>query len=181
MVLVNVDDVLYIGHDPEATMKRIQGTFQLKDDKIEKPYMSLGAQIFQKVAGGMECWTTSSEQYVKAAIAIVEANLDKTGQRLPTRCTTPLQSGYRPELDITSELKIDGVRYFQELIGVRSHSAKCWSDWMSNPQMPKPIVKRSNPIHIVIERNVQSFVCPIAATSFHQYQAFQQTYHLTDP
>jgi hypothetical protein len=118
MVLVYVDDVLCISHDPAATMKGIQGTFKLKDDKIEKPTHYLGAQISQKVIDGVECWTMSSEQYVKAAIANVEAKLDKTGQCLPTRCNTPLQSGYRPELDVTVELKIEGIRYFQELIGV---------------------------------------------------------------
>ena len=60
----------------------------------------------------------SSEQYIKAAIANVETKLDKEGQRLPTRCITPMKSGYRPETDVTAELKIDGIRYFQELIGV---------------------------------------------------------------
>jgi hypothetical protein len=94
MVLVYVDDVLSISHDPEATMKGIQGTFKLKADKIEKPTMYLGTQISQKVIGGVECWTMSSEKYIKAAIANVEAKLDKSGQCLPTRCTTPLQSGY---------------------------------------------------------------------------------------
>ena len=29
-----------------------------------------------------------------------------------------MQANYRPELDETAELKIDGIRYFQELIGV---------------------------------------------------------------
>ena len=29
-----------------------------------------------------------------------------------------MQGNYRPELDTSSELKIEGVRYFQELIGV---------------------------------------------------------------
>jgi hypothetical protein len=90
----------------------------LKDDKIKKPTHYLGAQISQKVINGIECWTMSSEQYVKVAIANMEAKLDKTGQCLPTRCNTPLQSGYRPELDVTAELKIEGIRYFQELIGV---------------------------------------------------------------
>jgi hypothetical protein len=94
MVLVYVDDILCISHDTVATMKGIQGTFKLKDDKIEEPTMHLGAQISQKVIGGVECWTMSSEKYVKAVIANVETKLDKTGQHLPTRCTTPLQSGY---------------------------------------------------------------------------------------
>jgi hypothetical protein len=35
MLLVYVDDVLCISHDAKATMKGIQGTFKLKEDKIE--------------------------------------------------------------------------------------------------------------------------------------------------
>ena len=59
------------------------------------------------------------EQYVKAAIANVEEfKLDVLGQQLPTRCTTPLQGNYRPELDTSADFKIEGVRYYQELIGV---------------------------------------------------------------
>jgi hypothetical protein len=88
MLLVYVDDVLCISHDAEATMKGIQGTFKLKEDKIEIPTNYLGAQISQKVIDGTSCWTMSSEQYIKAAIANVETKLDKEGQRLPSRCLT---------------------------------------------------------------------------------------------
>ena len=118
MTLVYVDDIMCISHDPRATMESIQNTFKLKDDKIEKPTGYLGAQIEQKVIGGVECWTMSSEQYINAAIANVEQVLDKQGQRLPSKAITPMQSGYRPELDVTAELNIEGMRYFQELIGV---------------------------------------------------------------
>ena len=118
MTLVYVDDILCISADPKATMKGIQETFKLKDDKIEKPEHYLGARLAQKVIGGVECWTMTSDDYVRAAIANVEVALHESGQRLPSRCTTPMQSNYRPELDESPELKIDGVRYFQELIGV---------------------------------------------------------------
>jgi hypothetical protein len=118
MLLVYVDDVLCISHDPTATMKGIQGTFKLKGDKIEVPTHYLGAQISQKTIGGISCWTMSSEQYIKAAIANVESNLDKSGQRLPSRCLTPMTSNYRPETDVSGELKLTGIRYFQELIGI---------------------------------------------------------------
>ncbi|KAI2502131.1 Reverse transcriptase (RNA-dependent DNA polymerase) [Fragilaria crotonensis] len=119
VTLVYVDDILCISHDPRATMEGIQATFRLKDNKIEKPEHYLGAQLEQKIIGDVECWTMSSEEYVKAAIVNVETALDATGQRLlPSRCTTPMQANYRPELDDTSELKVDGVRNFQELIGV---------------------------------------------------------------
>ncbi len=94
MVLVYVDDILCISDDPSATMKGIQATFKLKDDRIEKPEMYLGATLAEKNISGIMCWTMSSEQYVKAAIANVEAKLDESGQRLPTRCTSPLQTNY---------------------------------------------------------------------------------------
>ena len=61
----------------------------------------------------------TSEQYVKAAIANVEATLNESGQRLPLKATTTMQANYRPELDTSAELKLDGMHYYQELIGVR--------------------------------------------------------------
>jgi hypothetical protein len=118
MVLVYVDDILCVSHDPKATMSGIQETFKLKDDKIEKPESYLGAQLAHVVIGGQLCWTMSSHEYVKAAVANVEAALVASGQRLPSRCTTPIQSNYRPELDTTPELNLKGMRYYQEQIGV---------------------------------------------------------------
>ena len=47
-------------------------------------------------------------KYVKQAVAEVELELAKVDQCLPTRVTTPLSQGYRPELDQSREL--DGKR-----------------------------------------------------------------------
>ena len=99
-------------------MSGIQATFKLKDNRIKKPETYLGAQLEQKVIGGVMCWTMSSEQYVKAAVTNVETAIYASGQRLPSKCTTPVQSNYRPELYVTAELKIQGIRYYQELIAV---------------------------------------------------------------
>ena len=40
------------------------------------------------------------------------------GQRLPSKCKTPLAYGYRPELDVTPVLKADGLQQYQELIRI---------------------------------------------------------------
>ena len=45
MVLCYVDDVLCISDDPMKTMKGIQRTFKLKDDKIDEPEYYLGATL----------------------------------------------------------------------------------------------------------------------------------------
>ena len=60
----------------------------------------------------------SLDTYCAAAVKNVEECLNKKGLRLPTKCVTTLQSGYKPELDATPELKADGMQYYQELVGV---------------------------------------------------------------
>ena len=118
MVLCYVDDVLAIGHDPMSTMNGIKRTFKIKNDKIEPPDMYLGAELSTMDVDGVECWVMSSEKYVKAAIQNLEEQLHKVNKRLPTKCYTPLASGYRPELDVSTELNADGLQRYQELIGI---------------------------------------------------------------
>jgi hypothetical protein len=118
-ILCYVDDVLSLSDDPKTTMLGIQDQFKLKDDKIEEPENYLGAVLAKMTMNdGSECWTMSSEKYCKAAVTNVEEKLAKSGRRLPTKCGAPLTSGYKPELDVSQELKADGLNYYQELIGV---------------------------------------------------------------
>jgi hypothetical protein len=56
--------------------------------------------------------------YVKRAIADVEHELAQVDEHLPTKVTTPLSSGHRPELDTSPELDAKLSNYFQRLIGV---------------------------------------------------------------
>ena len=42
----------------------------------------------------------------------------KEDKRLSNKFKTPLKSGYRPELEVSQELKADRVQYYMELIGV---------------------------------------------------------------
>jgi hypothetical protein len=53
----------------------------------------------------------SAEKCVAALVRNVEEALAKKGLRLPTKCYTPLQADYRLELDVSAELKSDGVQY----------------------------------------------------------------------
>ena len=118
-VLVYVDDVLCISDKPELTMAGIQRKFKLKDDKIEEPSMYLGASLSRMInAENKSCWAMSSDEYCQAAVKNVEDVLAKDNLRLPSKCYTPIANGYRPELDVSCELKSDGVQYYQELIGV---------------------------------------------------------------
>ena len=119
-VLCYVDDVLCISKKPMATIQGIKDKFTLKGDKAEAPTDYLGAVLDKMTtANGTVCWTQSADKYLLESVKNVEATLAKKGNKLQTKgCTTPLSSGYRPELDVSAELGTDGHRYYQELIGV---------------------------------------------------------------
>jgi len=57
-------------------------------------------------------------QYLKEAIKNVELELSKSGHCLRGKPTTPMQAGYRPELDISPVLGPEQANYFQSLIGI---------------------------------------------------------------
>ena len=117
-ILCYVDDVLAISEDVTKVLQGIQAIFKFKDNKIVCPKVYLGAQLDNMTVHGFDGWTMSSQKYIKAAIDTMEEVLAKTDQRLPTKCGTPLKSGYRPELDTSPELKQDGLQRYHELIGM---------------------------------------------------------------
>jgi hypothetical protein len=57
-------------------------------------------------------------QYLKEAIKNVELELAKSGHCLCGKPTTPMQTGYRPELDVSPVLGPEQANYFQSLIGI---------------------------------------------------------------
>jgi hypothetical protein len=122
-VLIYVDDILVISHDPQTTMDALSEKYTLKAGSVKEPDSYLGAEIKQwKIEGSDEPekvrWGMSSDTYVKRAIADVERELEQIGKYLPKRVTTPLAQGYRPEIDATGELDDKRANYFQGLIGI---------------------------------------------------------------
>ena len=118
LILCYVDDLLCIHEDPTIALNQIQEDFKFKDGKIEEPDTYLGGDL-SKIANnqGQMCWSMSADKYCMALVKNIEAVLKKKGLRLPSKCVTPLRSGYKPELDCTGELKADGLQWYQEMIG----------------------------------------------------------------
>ena len=84
-----------MSHNAMKTMKGIQPSFKLKDDKIEEPDTYLGAGLSKMTtANGTVCWSMSSETYCKAAVKNVEQKLSEDRKRLPSKCDTPLKLAY---------------------------------------------------------------------------------------
>jgi hypothetical protein len=119
MVLCYVDDVMVISHEPGRTIDGIQAVFKLKGDKASAPDMCLVVTLEKKRnSKGVDCWTMSPEEYVKAAIENVEKKL---GGELPFskgQCPTPMRTDYHPAENTSAELDVEGLGYYQELIGV---------------------------------------------------------------
>jgi hypothetical protein len=117
-LLVYVDDILCISMKPMDTMKDVQNSFKFKGDKIAPPETYLGAKLIKKKINGVDCWTMTSWDYIKAAVANIEEKLKKDGKRLPAKSQTPTIGAYNMELDGTPELDAEGITLYQELIGV---------------------------------------------------------------
>jgi len=111
-ILVYVDDISVISHDPTSIMNHI------KNDKFEPSSTYLCAKLKIRNLNGKPCWTISSYDYIHSAIKNVQQHLSKSNRKLPRLAPTPASYNYCLELDTSPELDATGVQYFQELIGV---------------------------------------------------------------
>ena len=113
-VIFYVDDVIFISDNPLYTLKGIKAKLKLKGDKKEEPDMYLGTHFSKTTnVNGQECWDMSSENYCTSAVNNVESVWENRGLRLPPKCVTPMKFCYRPEMDVTGELKAYGVQWYQ--------------------------------------------------------------------
>jgi hypothetical protein len=122
-VLCYVDDLLVISHNPKAVMDFLAKRYTLKKGSVKEPDTYLGANVKKWNIRGSDNpdktrWAMSSDPYVKRAIQDVESKLELNGLHLGTKASTPLSSGYRPELDVSPELDDQHANYYQGLIGV---------------------------------------------------------------
>jgi hypothetical protein len=118
-ILVYVDDILVISHDPNQAMTTIRLTYRLKEEPTP-PKTYLGATIKQwHISGDLQpVWSMNSQHYIKEAIRCLEAELQKSGKMLIGKPKVPFQHGYRPELDTSPLLDDDQANYYASLIGV---------------------------------------------------------------
>ena len=120
-ILLYTDDALVISQNAENVLKKELGQyFELKPESIGPPKIYLGGHCRKvQLENGVEAWAFGSSQYVKAAVNNVKDYIDQqTRYKLPTKANTPMQTNYRPELDITPELRPVLASYFMSLIGI---------------------------------------------------------------
>jgi hypothetical protein len=122
-VLLYTDDALVVAEDAERILRNEIGKyFELKEESIGDPKIYLGGHVRKvQLDNGVECWAFSSSQYVQAAVKNVEEYLDKradTRWKMPAKADTPIQTSFRPELDVSPELDAVEASYYQSIIGV---------------------------------------------------------------
>ena len=66
-----------------STMSRIKDKFALKNDEVRTPTDYLGSVLEQMTnENGVTCWSQSSDKYIQAAVANVEAKLKQHNREL---------------------------------------------------------------------------------------------------
>ena len=121
LLLVYVDDILLVSHQPKPTLEELGKIYALKDGSLDKPEIYLGAQLYEHfLPDGRKAWAMASDKYVKSAVTTVEDLLksDGDGSHLKTTAKEPVPTSYRPELDVSEELNAEMTSRYRQLVGI---------------------------------------------------------------
>jgi hypothetical protein len=108
-VLVYIEDILCISHEPKKFMEMLQAKYTLKEGSVGELTAYLGVEVCKHYIESSEDptkarWALSSDKYVDCAVKEVERQLSEADRKLKTKFKTPLSLDYRPELDEMPEL-----------------------------------------------------------------------------
>ena len=119
-ILVYVDDVLHVYHNPGIDMKLLIRFYRLKDG-VGSPSRYLGANIeMVKSEDSREVWSMTCVDYIKSAIRNVNDTLekDKVVMKMFGDGHRPYPSSYRPEMDVSELISDTLINRYQQLIGM---------------------------------------------------------------
>jgi hypothetical protein len=120
-ILIYVDDILCVHHDPGTPLATLDAYFNMKEGSIQVPTFYLGAKLKKTVLpNGVIAWGMSSSKYVQSAVQNVQEYLSALpGDRnLLKRAPAPFTGGYKPELDESPELDPIKANLYQSQIGI---------------------------------------------------------------
>jgi hypothetical protein len=121
-ILVYVDDILHLSHDPTIVISALSNMYELKKESVGIPERYLGANVERvQLSDGRSVWAMTSKDYVTSAIRNVESMRKQDGEpplKVYGDCKRPYPKDYRPEIDVSHELDSDGIHRYQELIGI---------------------------------------------------------------
>ena len=126
-LVVYVDDILCIHHQPKVVMDKIGNLFRLKDG-VSSPTMYLGTDIrpweYQRDDGTTgSCWALGSNSYIKEALKVIDSlcskhNIKHSSTRRNGRLTPFSDINYRPELESSALCSDELANVYQNIVGV---------------------------------------------------------------
>jgi Reverse transcriptase (RNA-dependent DNA polymerase) len=91
MVLVYVDDILHLSHNPKDLMDEIAKIYRLKEGSVGRPQRYLGANIGLYTLNDVsQAWPMSARDYLTNVVKNIEQVLAKKGEKLGGSVRTPL-------------------------------------------------------------------------------------------
>jgi hypothetical protein len=120
-LLMYVDDILCVHHDPGTTLYKLDEYFKMKQFSIQVPTLFLGATLKKTVLpNGVVSWGMSSSNYVQYNVQNVQEYLTAPpgDKKFLKKAPVPLTGGYMPELDESPEFDPAMVNFFQSHIGI---------------------------------------------------------------
>lgn len=123
IVLVYVDDMIHMHHNPQGFMKQVNEVYRLKDG-YGRPDRYLGANIerVELSESGDILWSATCRDYVHSAIKNLEETLEAEGKSLKSYSRKsqdrPFPSHYKPEVDVSPVLTEELHSRYLQLIGI---------------------------------------------------------------
>jgi hypothetical protein len=120
-ILIYVDDILCVHHDPSAPLAKLDEYFKMKEGSIQVTTFYLGANMNKTfLPNGVVAWGMSSSKYVQSDAHNVQEYLVALPgyQKLLEKVSGTFAGGYTPELDESPELDPIRVNFYQSQIGM---------------------------------------------------------------
>ena len=131
MILVYVNDILVFAREPKVIMNALGQLYELKPESVKEPDLHLGANMEKvQLPSGKTEWAMTSRTHVKNAVKVVESLIieDDTEAKLKSTAKTPFPGGYKPKLDVTTELNDALASRFLQLMGILRWTIELASD-----------------------------------------------------
>jgi hypothetical protein len=120
-ILIYVDDILCVNHDPGSPLSKLDEYFKMKEGSIQVPTFYLGAKPKKTVLPNrVVAWGMSSSKYVQSAVQNVQDYLAALPgyQMLLKKAYGPFAGGNKPKIDEIPELDPTRANFYQSQIGI---------------------------------------------------------------
>jgi hypothetical protein len=120
-ILICVDKVLCVHHDPGAPLANLDKYFKMKDGSIQVPTFYLVAKLNNNVLpNGVVAWGVIYSKYVQSAVQNVQDYLTSLpgDKKLLKKTSGPFPGGYKPEFDESPELDPTRANFYQSQIDI---------------------------------------------------------------